>query len=173
MDAERFEKTCRFCREPIDAQAKRCPHCCMPQTRWVWSMHPAVWLVFMFALLALLVGMMLNVRHAFVRGREFTAYEGKLVALDSLMDTRQKDGGSFIHVSGKLQNNSRVAWKDIETECRFFDAEGKLIDVDNDTQGVTVPPGKSRMFFMEHATHLPPERYARHEVRVRWAKEAE
>lgn len=172
MGAERPERTCRFCYEPIDARAKRCPHCRMQQTRWAWMGHPVVWMALVLGLLAWLVAMTVSVRRDITNRRTLTPYEGQLVVTDSRLEHGGDDDSPVVLVYGELQNNSPVRWKDIETECRFLDAAGQLIDVGNSELMITVPPGKTRYFLINHSAALPPDSYVSHEISVRWAKEA-
>ena len=172
MDGERTEKPCRYCLEPIDARAKRCPHCRSQQTSWAYVLHPAVPALLMLLPLVVFAAFGIFIRQSFGPGKDFGRYERQLVAVDTQMEHGEEDGSPVIRVSGSLQNNSRIRWEDVETECRFMNAEGRLIDVNNDVHTFTVRPGQSRSFLIIHPPHLPVEDYAGYEVSVRWAKEA-
>jgi hypothetical protein len=173
MDGERTQKPCRYCLEPMDARAKRCPHCRSQQTSWAYVLHPAVPGLLMLLPVVVFVAFGAFMQRSFGPGKDFTRYEGQLVAVDVRMECiQEEDAEPLIRIGGRIQNNSPVRWQDVETECRFLDAEGCLVDVNNDVHTATVRPGRSRNFEIYHVAHLPVADYAAYEVSVKWAKEA-
>mgnify|MGYP000895090205 CR=1 FL=1 len=173
MEAERTEKLCRYCYEPLDPRAKRCPHCRIQQTRLAWLLHPAVLALLMFSPLVFMVATGAFVHQKFGPGKDFSRYRHQLVAVETRMEPGRKDESTVLLVTGKLENRSRIPWEEIETECRFLDADGKLIDVNNDYHSLSVQPGENRSFAITHFPYLPVADYAACEVEVRWATQAE
>ena len=47
------------------------------------------------------------------------------------MNWAQTKDGLRIYLTGILTNQSPVAWKDVEFECRFYDANGVMVDAAN------------------------------------------
>ena len=173
MDTERGETLCRYCCEPIDPRAKRCPHCRTQQTRWAYLLHPAVPALLVLSPFVLFAVTGICFHRMFGPGKDFGRYARQLVAVDTRMEHNEEGDSHAIFVSGMLLNDSRVHWEDVEIECRFLDANGNMIDVSNDLHTFAVRAGGSRGFLIRHAPHRPVADYAGCKVNVRWAKEAE
>ncbi|MBI2926446.1 MAG: hypothetical protein HYY24_12195 [Verrucomicrobia bacterium] len=54
--------------------------------------------------------------------------------------------GARIYVTGLLTNRSPIAWSSIEFECRFFDANGGMVDAANSRAYVTMRPSDDSAF---------------------------
>ena len=173
MDTEAAEKSCRYCFEPIDPRATRCPHCRTQQTRWACVLHPAVPALLMLLPFVLFAATGIFFHREFGPGEDFGRHEQQLTAVDTRLEHGEDDGSPVIRVSGKIRNTSRYRWDDIETECRFLDGDGNVIDVSNDWHSMTVRPGMDRSLAISHRPHRPVADYANCEVDVRWANEAD
>ena len=173
MGDERTTVLCRWCRERIDASARRCPHCRAPQSKWAISSHPAVGAAFMLVALIILGAMFFHLTGHFSDGRDFTDYLDKLQIVESEVVSEEKDGWTTTAVVGRIRNNSDVAWKDVQIEVQFRDGDGKLVDTFTDSDlAKRYPPGEVRAFKASGWAYLPAERYASYEASVVWAKEA-
>lgn len=124
---------------------------------------------------ALLMGggtwLLLTLRSTLGPGRDFEPYRQQLVVVSSERHWSSATNGNFVSVIGQLRNDSPHAWKQIELEVQYFDDEGRLIDTRSETLWATVPPGAVHSFRVRGSADKPESAYARHHVRVNWAKD--
>lgn len=82
------------------------------------------------------------------------------------------EGGkeSRIYITGVLTNQSSIAWRDIEFECRFFNADGLMIDAYNARGYLTVQPKDDHAFRVSVWPGRPAGDYAAHKVTVSTAR---
>lgn len=90
----------------------------------------------------------------------YADHVGSLQILQSQMFFNNTTNGPRIYITGILTNQSQIAWRDIEFECRFLGTNGNLIDAytgrshftvqasDDSAFRVTVTPVKD---FQEYA----------------------
>jgi len=79
-----------------------------------------------------LLGMALNgLGRMFDPRPHYSEALGALQILEPRMNWLDATNGPQIYVTGILTNQSPVAWKDLEFECRFFDTDGVMVDVGN------------------------------------------
>ena len=69
----------------------------------------------------------------------YSAFPNALRVVDSSMHWAQTKDGLRIYLTGILTNQSPVAWSGIEFDCRFFDANGALIDAAVARASLTIP----------------------------------
>jgi hypothetical protein len=62
------------------------------------------------------------------------------------MNWAASSNGLHIYITGLLTNQSEVAWRDIELECRFFDSKGLLTDAGHPHVGLTIQPHDDAAF---------------------------
>lgn len=170
-EAREGTKPCTWCAEPIRLTAEVCPHCRRLQRQFLrraWF----IGLVELALLGGLLVWGLLTLREMLQPGRSFAPYQSQIVVVYSEKHWSQRTNSNFISVIGALRNDSPLAWRDIELEVRFFDASGRLIDTVSETLDATVAPAALRGFRVRSVADKAESAYARHEVLVRWAKEA-
>ena len=124
-------QVCPFCAETIKVRAKVCPRC----RQWLSRRslrHPMVMgllmLVFYFAFVWIGVSGLGKILDP---GPRYAEVPGALQVLDSRMNWLDSPNGPQIYVTGILTNQSPVAWKAIEFECRSFDTNGAMVDVGN------------------------------------------
>lgn len=58
----------------------------------------------------------------------YAGYVGSLQILQSQMFFKNTTNGPRIYITGILTNQSQIAWRDIEFECRFLGTNGSLVD---------------------------------------------
>ena len=165
-------RVCPFCREPVKAGAKKCPHCHQRQGRWAFLYHPAA----MVALLMVpFVGFSLITRHEFGTKENFSKYRDQILVRESSMHYSAADDkcGPTISVVGTIRNNSAITWKDVYLEARYFDAGGKMIDTNGAQQyGLVIPPHGDVAFRIRGPADRAEQDYASHTVFVRSARDA-
>jgi hypothetical protein len=149
MEAQLTEKNCRFCAEMIPAAARICPRC----RQWLSLRsfrHPLVGAL----LLALLVLMALAILFRFIdRVQRFTNpppyysdFRNSIQILQSNMEWVDTTDGARLFVTGILTNQSQIAWRAPEFECRFFNSKRQMIDAANGSTYLTVLSGADSAF---------------------------
>ena len=143
-------RTCPFCAENIKREAKVCPRCrqwltlrsiCNPAiTVWVYGLpHLAIYAVFGMLILTAL--------NRFQNPKpDYTAFVNSLRVMESRMNWAETSSGLRLYITGVLTNQSEFAWRDIELECRFFDAKGQLVDAAHPHAGLTIQPHDDTAF---------------------------
>jgi len=143
-------RTCPFCAEGIKREAKVCPRCRQwltlrslrnpAITVWVYGFpHLAV-----YALMGILILTALN---RFQNPKpDYTAFVNSLRVLESRMNWAETSNGLRLYITGILTNQSEFAWRDIELQCRFFDAKGQLVDAAHPHAGLTIQPHDDTAF---------------------------
>jgi predicted nucleic acid-binding Zn ribbon protein len=143
-------RTCPFCAESIKREAKVCPRCRQwltlrsirnpAITVWVYGLPHLV----IYALLGMLILTALN---RFQNPKpDYTAFVNSLRVMESRMNWAETSNGLRLYITGILTNQSGFAWRDIELECRFFDARGQLVDAAHPHAGVTIQPHDDTAF---------------------------
>lgn len=76
----------------------------------------------------------------------YSQFPNALQVLAPQLNWVETKDGPCIYVTGILTNRSAIVWQGIELECRFFDANGTLIDAANATAKATVRPNDDSAF---------------------------
>jgi hypothetical protein len=71
-----------------------------------------------------------------------------------------------VHIVGILTNCSSTPWKEALFECRFFDSEGKLIDVAHPRDYFTVLPNSDLAFSLKIRPARATNQYSSYKVTV-------
>lgn len=142
QDSATSVRTCPFCAESIRAAAKVCPRCRQWLT-WRSLRHPWInlgvglaGLVGAFAILSLTVFTALG--RLFNGTPDYQQHPDALAVLSSNHHWVQTKDGPRLFVTGILTNRSAFPWRDIEFECRFYDAGGTLIDATSPRSYLTI-----------------------------------
>jgi hypothetical protein len=137
-------RTCPFCAEIIKTEAKLCPHC----RQWLTLKsfrHPLiVFLFFIIPMAAILLGFITFLISAVDELQNpkpnYSEFPASLKLLESHMNWTGTSNGLRIYVTGVLTNTSPIPWRDGEFDCRFFDANGLMIDADTGYGRIDVCP---------------------------------
>lgn len=140
-------RTCPFCAENIKHEAKVCPRCRQWLTlRSIRNPAISVWVYGLphLAIYALFGMLILTALNRFQNPKpDYTAFVNSLQVMESRMNWAETSNGLRIYVTGILTNQSEFAWRDIELECRFFDAKGQWVDA---AHGLTIQPRDDTAF---------------------------
>jgi predicted nucleic acid-binding Zn ribbon protein len=143
-------RTCPFCAESIKREAKVCPRCRQWLTlRSIRNPAITVWIYGLphLAIYALIGMLILTALNRFQNPKpDYTAFVNSLRVMESRLNWAETSSGLRIYVTGILTNQSEFAWRDIELECRFFDANGHLVDAAHPHAGLTIQPHDDTAF---------------------------
>jgi hypothetical protein len=100
---------------------------------------------------------------------------GSIKIVDSRMNWVEKEKEpsgreNLIYITGVITNQSPVAWRHIEFECRFFDTNGTMIDAANGFTYFTIQPNDSSAFRVSVAPTAPTNQYASFKVSATTAR---
>jgi hypothetical protein len=151
-----INRICPFCAEAIKAAAKLCPRC----RRWLTMRsfrHPMV--AMSITGVPVLVAFILMVNNVMARFERiwdpkplYSSMPGSLQIVESRMNWAQTRDGLRIFVTGIITNRSQVTWRGVEFECRFFDANGSMVDASSANGYLTIQPKDTSAF---RATVVP------------------
>ncbi len=143
-------QTCPYCAETIKREAKVCPRC----RQWLTlrSLRNPVIGAWVYGLPHLVVSAVLVV--VLLKGLDRLLdpkpdYSSNIHSIEvngSRMNWAETSSGTRIYITGMLTNRSEFAWRDVELECRFLDAQGKLIDAAHPHVGLTIQPHDDTAF---------------------------
>jgi len=169
------KKICPLCAEEIKAAAKLCPHCRHWQNKWsIQNPHISV-LLWSVLYLGFFCGIAVFLERAFSRGNDFSAQKTQLVVVTSEIQFLQSGTNRYLAVIGVITNQSQLSWGDVNVEARFFNADGKLVDVipGRGTHiGVAISAHSEAAFKIESKTIESTNNFNSYKVFVTWAKDA-
>jgi predicted nucleic acid-binding Zn ribbon protein len=170
------KRICPFCAEAIKAAAKLCPHCRQWLT-WKSFRHPLVMLVtHLVPLLGLWVVMMVagfSLLDEFQNPKPYySGFPNALQIVESRMNWARADKGPCIYLTGVLTNTSPVAWRDVEFDCRFYDAAGVLVDAGTGHSYFTACSNDNTAFRVSISPTAPTNMYASFKISVANARNA-
>ncbi len=175
MSDEQRKKLCQFCAMEIPVAARKCPYCRADQHRLAMVVHyVGIGLAFVFlpGIIGVSVFLPLWIRHVVGPGREFAEYRNKVHVIESHLEFGQDSCGPTVTVIGRVRNETGIKWHHTRVQVEFYDANGKLIDAEQQYGKVYLPPlGKSE-FRVCFRRQFPKLWYASHAVRVVYAEEA-
>jgi uncharacterized Zn-finger protein len=77
---------------------------------------------------------------------DYTEFVNSLRVMESRMNWVETSNGPRIYLTGILTNQSDIAWRDIEFECRFLDTNGLLVDAAHPHVFLTIQPHDDTAF---------------------------
>lgn len=142
-------KNCRFCAESVPATARICPRC----RQWLSLRsfrHPLI-TTLLLALLGLVVfGILFRLTNRVQRFMNpppyYSDFRDSIQILKSDMEWVETSDGARLFVTGILTNQSQIAWRSPEFQCRFFNSKGQMIDAANGSTYLTVLPSSDSAF---------------------------
>ncbi len=171
---DQTSRTCPYCAEIIMAEAKVCPRCRQwlslrslrhPLTQFFGIMVPLlVLMVFMINSFFSLLDRLQNPRPY------YSEFPGSLKILQSRLNWAPTRDGLRIYLAGVLTNQSPVAWKNVEFDCRFFDPKGVLVDASTGYCHFTVNAHDDSAFRVSIVPTMPTNHYATYQILVSTAQ---
>ena len=123
----------------------------------------AIWL-----LIATGVGIVLH--RVLDHGQEFGSVRNLVTVTSSEMQFSNGEKGRYITTVGVITNGSDYGWKEVQLEVRYFDQQGKLIDVGAQWfSDVIVQSHAESAFRIRTIADQSDKTYASHRVMVRTA----
>src|ERR1035437_9480446 len=143
-------RICPFCAESITPAAKLCPWC----RQWLTMRslrNPVIFLwLHTIPLIAVFLVMGMGILNALNRLENpkpyYADFPQALRVVESRMNWAQTQDGLRIYLTGILTNQSPVAWRGIEFDCRFYDAKGVMVDAANARASLTIQPNDDAAF---------------------------
>jgi hypothetical protein len=166
------QKQCPFCAEMIATTAKLCPRCRRWLT-WCSFRHPFVFIGMHLFLYGFLCFWVVNsFQRMFNPTPYYTEFRDSLRVLESEVNWVKGEKDMRIYLTGILTNQSPVAWKDIELECRCFDRNGVMVDAANTRASLTIQPNDDSAFRAWITPIRPTNDYASFKLLVSTARNA-
>jgi predicted nucleic acid-binding Zn ribbon protein len=165
-------KVCPYCAEQINAAAKVCPRC----RQWLsfFSLrNPAAFMAVLYSCLSvILVGCLFSLQGMLNPGTDFSSYPNGLRIVESRMNLTDRGADSAVHVVGVITNQTDIAWKEIQTDVRFFNKAGVLIDARSGNQYFIILPHADSAFRINVQPCRPLADYDSYKIFVRYARDA-
>ena len=170
------KRTCPYCAEVIRPEAKVCPRC----RQWLTYKsfrHPLVaLLVHAVPMLALCLGTTMAVFAKIDDWQNpkphYSEFPDALKIVESRMNWAQTPDGLYIYLTGVLTNTSPVQWKNVEFDCRFFDAHGAMVDAGNGRGRFTIGARDDSAFRVSIGPTAPTNDYVSFKIAVSDARNA-
>jgi hypothetical protein len=160
------DKTCRYCAESIPAAARICPRC----RQWLTFRsfrNPMVYFATITPPALALIGLLIYSTGNFMnRPPYYSDFRGSIQILQSNMNWAETSDGPLLFVTGILTNQSQIAWKEPEFECRFFNSRGQLVDAANRPTYLTVLAGADSAFRLSIKPALGSNDYSAFKISV-------
>jgi hypothetical protein len=179
MDASPQTKTCPMCAETVQAVARVCPHCrsrqhLPPGSRpSVFAPWIGIWLPLLVTFVAPMMVGLWWMRDIKSPGHPFEPHREQVMATDSTMHFSRAENTNFICTVGLLKNGSPYAWRALQLEVDYLNAEGKLIDTATEVLVYQeLPAGATQAFRVRAPAAAPEAAYASHRVFVRSGRDA-
>jgi hypothetical protein len=102
----------------------------------------------------------------------YSEFPGAINILESRMNWVQTADRTRIFITGILTNNSPVAWKDLEFDCRFYDKNGTLLDAGTGRAGLTIEKSDDTAFRVSWTPGAPTNEYSSFKISVSSARNA-
>lgn len=163
-------KPCRLCGESVKSSARVCPHCHQWQS-W-WSMSQASPAVFAWLSAAVVIAVFWSMSSSIMRRNFLYETEGALTITESRFEFARMESQWFITTLGTIRNNTDKTWTNLHFAVRYYNNEGKMVDVINENQyHLVIAPRSEAAFRVRAQAATEQGQYARHEVRITKAEE--
>jgi hypothetical protein len=100
----------------------------------------------------------------------YTSFPDAVRVIESRINWVATDKEPRIYVTGIITNQSPIAWKDVEFECRFYDTNGVMVDAYNRRSDLTIKSNDDSAFRVSVVPSRPAKDYASHKLSVSTAR---
>ncbi len=165
-------KPCRHCKEPMQVDARICPHCRSSQAWWGSQRDPRFAIGWLVIFLVIFVPFMYFFpRHVFSDDEPVAA--PVLAVSDVSSRVVATSDGSRLFILGTVRNSSSTDASRVWFRVRVLDGSGKLMDTMLlQDPGLVVPSGKAVSFRVTDLLSMPSADPGRVEVVVERARPA-
>jgi len=174
MSEDEYNNRCLYCREAIQPDASRCPHCASWQVRWMGA-HEHPWrgfalLAALLAAMTLLVGVVITLdTRARAKLPQLSATEALEITAYSF-ELGEDPVKPLVVILGELKNLSDQPYRDVYFHLELHDANGELLDaVSPRVRQLIIGPGEATSFRISVEVLAAPDAVANHSLEVRSA----
>ena len=176
-----MDKTiCRYCKEEINKDAKKCPHCHGWLVKWGLDFQNPksiiiFLLLFFFIMMPAFIVIMTNLEEYLKKSKtkpniSETSYKIIEISTSSL-NTYKCGDSKCIVISGVIENKSNSAWKDLYFHAELFNKHDQMIDnFSNHDYDIIVPVNGSTTFRISGYAVKDLSEYSKHKIYIRWAR---
>lgn len=170
------KRICPFCAESINDVARICPRC----RQWLTIKSFRNPTVGLFCIVIPLIASFVLVAIILLSGLDrlqnpkpnYSDLPDSLLVLESHMNWAMTQDELRIYIAGVFTNTSSAAWKDTEFDCRFFDANGVMIDAGTGFNRVTINPNDDAAFRISITPTAATNSYVSFKISVSHARNA-
>ena len=154
-------KSCPLCCEQVSPKARKCPHCQHFLTKWALiAYHPLV------AMLPVII-LFSFIPIVFDQGKDFEEFRSQVHISHSELQFGDLHNAPTVAVIGTLKNDSKISWKDLTLEVKYFDKTHKLIDTKQSRDYFLMLRSKdSCAFKVSQPREFNSEDYASYEIQI-------
>lgn len=163
-------KPCPYCFQEVDSRTRKCPHCLSVQGTF---MALIVFIIFLIAGVGgLAIYVIENRFESLIMPSDSVESRTDLVKQIEIVRSEllfgQLKDGLTVGTIGMLKNHADVRVTMTQLEVQYYDASGKLIDVNSMDRypGITIAPGGEAAFKISELADQPKDSYASHKVFV-------
>jgi hypothetical protein len=129
-------------------------------------------MVFYFCPVIVAIGFFICLQRLTDPGIDFSPYRDRISVVESRMNLQTNDIGPWVNVVVVLTNKSNIAWKDVQTDLRFYNPSGTLIDATEYWSRGVIYPKEEIAFRIKHQPSHDLAEYDSYKIFVRSARDA-
>ncbi len=166
---------CRFCGEPINTKAKKCPHCHGWQSKWKFSIQNPIPLLLIIAVFSLFISMIDTETRYFWKNytQKFQiSFDEALKITDSSLKKYACGEKQCLKVFAEIENSSNYVWDSVCMYVELYDSKNELISTISDREFDFIIPANSKTVY-ETGYSFEGEYYnkiSKHKVFIRFAR---
>jgi hypothetical protein len=167
-------RECPFCAEIIKSEARLCPHCRQWLSLRSWRNPKVSFFAFGFPVLLLwvfgAVFFLKKLDQIQNPKPNFSEFRKPIKLRESRMNPVQTKDGLRLYLTGLVTNESPIAWRDLEFECRFYDSKGVMIDASTAGSAFTIGANDERAFRISVTPPAPTNDYVSFKLAISTAR---
>ena len=162
-------KNCKTCFNEINDKANRCPYC----TQWqslsrLIIASPAFW----FASIILAgYSVIIFSPSAPLSYEDFLDYREQINLSNTKIEFGKNGCKDVVAILGEVNNMTNLNLKDLHFDVSFYDTQNNFTDAfDVELSPFLLPASSVKEFKVSSEKEFPNEKYAKHKIKVSWAK---